>query len=138
MSNNPIKAMTNRAAQYYAQNLCYLTESHGLNYMKILCLQWQSTTGNKCTKRKHVADDYSRELECEAQLTECLVIASQGGSADTCKAVASVLYKIHDDMGCSCEWQPKLKPPKVSDREFLQAKVLLRTPWLSGIVEPLA
>lgn len=130
---DPIKQMTSRGAQYWAQNMCYLVESHGLNYMKILCLQWQNSTGKPCTNRNHKDDLYKRELECEAQLVECMTMANQGGGS-TCKALAVVLHKVHDDMGCGCDWQPKLKPPKVSQREFLQAKVLLRYNWLNGFV----
>jgi len=130
--SDPIRAMTSRSAQYWAQNMCFLVESHGLNYMKILCLQWQSTTGKVCTNRKHQDDLYSRELECEAQLVECMTIANQGGGK-TCKALIPVLLKIHDDMGCECDWQPKLKPPKISQRDFLITKLALRFKWLSII-----
>ena len=56
-------------------------EIRGMNYLKFLCLNWQASAGKKCTKRSHVAGKYLKELECEAQLTECIVMQVQFASA---------------------------------------------------------
>ena len=107
-----MRAMSeNRGATYWPQALSYLMSTHGMNYWKFLCLQWQHTTGKPCTKRSHQQDDYKRKLECEAQLVESITEANRGAYS-TCKELADVLLRVHKDMGCNCGWTPKLKPPK--------------------------
>lgn len=114
------KAMTSRGAVYWPQNMAYLIDSHGMNYYKVLCLQWRHSdrTPASCGNRRHDADKYLHTLECESQLTEALTMAMQGAN-QTCKKLAEVLLKTHEAMGCECDWKPKFKPPL---RKFIKVK----------------
>lgn len=96
---------------WYGQNLHYLLAAHHMNYWKFLCIQWMSTTGKPCTKRDHIGQEgmYKFTLECEAQLVESLVIAKTG-AGNTFKKIKENLLSVHADMGCECDWTPKLNP----------------------------
>lgn len=98
-----------RGATFWPQNLRYLIEHHNMNYWKVLCLQWRNSTGKSCGKRTHNEDEYKNELECEAQLTESIVVAVQGGKK-TNTELGEALLELHVEMGCDCDWQPISKP----------------------------
>lgn len=66
--------MESENGRHFVKRLKAWCEKNGMNYMKFLCLRWQSKTNKKCTNRKHAQGVYSKELECEAQLVECLTI----------------------------------------------------------------
>lgn len=70
-------------------------ESRGMNYLKFLCLNWQSETGKRCTKKKHIAGEYGKELECEAQLTECLSFSFRFGGAFAGKSEEFIRSEIN-------------------------------------------
>jgi hypothetical protein len=71
-SNDFTKIIESEVGRRRVRTIQRFCDSHGLNYMKFLCLRWQSSTGKKCTNRKHMEGEYSKKLECEAQLTESI------------------------------------------------------------------
>lgn len=64
-----IESENGRAFIKRLRNWC---ELNGMNYMKFLCLRWEHNTNKKCTNKKHRNGIYGKELECEAQLVECI------------------------------------------------------------------
>lgn len=77
---DPIKIMATEKAAVRARYIHRWCKKHNLNWYKVLCLRWQSSTGKKCTNKKHLADIYEDKLECEAQLTESLLVNLSFGS----------------------------------------------------------
>lgn len=73
-SNNFIKVIESEVGRKRIKTLEKFIDSHGMNYWKFLCLKWQNSTGKKCTNKKHIAGEYSKKLECEAQLVESISI----------------------------------------------------------------
>lgn len=106
------RTMTSRGAVYWPQNLSYLISAHGMNYYKVLCLQWRASdrTPDSCGNKRHDADKYKHTLECESQLTEAIIVANQGGNQKITD-LRDALLKMHTEMGCDCDWKPRAHPP---------------------------
>lgn len=73
--------------------LLEVCEKNNLNPFKVLCLRWQSTTGNKCPNRNHQKDIYKNKMECEQTLTEIITLHLEVPDRKSYKLLLTSLLK---------------------------------------------